>query len=120
MPPKPPKGPNLNKPQSPNESQSFQCIKPINRRFFNILNTDMDLSKSQIIPANQFKNDQGNLVTYFPKIMQNGYSNLYINGVMQESGIYTININGLTIKNIGGTVYADTPIIIEIVEFFIY
>ena len=120
MPPKPPKKPI---PQTPECSKSYQpkyqSIKPSNRKFFYIAEEDIDLSSINFIPANKFINDFGNNVSSFPILRRNGYSNLYINGVMQQGNSYYFTNNGLTIKAIGGILYASTPIIIETVEFFI-
>jgi hypothetical protein len=120
LPPKPPKKHIPQKPQCSNSYQPplNQSIKPINRRFFYIAEEDIDLTSTNFIPASKFINDFGNIVTSFPLKRRNGYSNLYINGVMQQGNSYFYTNNGLTIKAIGDIIYASTPIIIETVEFF--
>ncbi|NMD69281.1 DUF4183 domain-containing protein [Bacillus sp. DNRA2] len=115
MPPKPPK-PSYNANHS-NQNKPLRVIPSV-RRFFFICEEDIQLTEDHFLPANKFVSDQGNLITGFPYQKQNGYINLYINGVMQQSSIYSLSTKGLTIKNVGGTIYTATPIIIEIVEFF--
>lgn len=47
----------------------------------------------------------------------NGYSNLYINGVMQESRLYRLTRADLTLILEGDTVLVGAPIIVENVSF---
>ena len=69
------------------------------------------------MPANLFTDDNGNAVTQFEIFNPNGYVNLYINGVVQEGGIYTVTPNALIFEPVGGTIFAGTPIIIESLGF---
>lgn len=115
--PKPPKQPKRS--NSNHHHTSFQKIKPIVRRYFYVCEEDVDLSTIKFIPASKFSNDEGKKVNSIPYKKQNGYVNLYINGLMQAGSIYSVTSNGITIKNVGGIIYQGTPIIVEMVEFYI-
>ncbi|WP_147534298.1 DUF4183 domain-containing protein [Bacillus marasmi] len=116
MPPKPPKKQSN---RSSSNQNNFVKITPAVKRFFYICEEDIDLSVKQLIPANNFTNDQGILVTGFPYKKPNGYNNLFINGLMQQGSIYSISTKGLTINAVSGTIFAGTPIIIEMVDFYL-
>ncbi|SDO16404.1 protein of unknown function [Paenibacillus sp. yr247] len=90
-------------------------IIPTDQRYFYI--TTSDIQTPVAIPANQFTNDNGTLTTTFANLGQNSYSNLYINGILQEGSLYTLNVGTLTINLNSSTIYTGTPIILEIVAF---
>jgi hypothetical protein len=46
----------------------------------------------------------------------NGYSNLFINGMLQEASLYTLNTTGLAIESTGDTILERTPLAVEIVQ----
>jgi len=56
-------------------------------------------------------------VALFEGIGSNGYTNLFINGILQEGSLYRINEQLLTLFLNGDTILARTPIIIENVAF---
>jgi hypothetical protein len=90
-------------------------ILPTVQRYFYTITVD---SQSQVtIPANAFTNDEGTSITVFSDIGPNSYSNLYINGILQEGGIYLLNESALTIHFNNQIIFSGTPIIIEIVWF---
>lgn len=76
-----------------------------------------DTQSLVIIPVNEFTNDEGSFITKFTDYGQNSYSNLYINGILQESSIYSLNESALTINLNNQTLYSGTPVILEIVRF---
>ena len=84
-------------------------------RFFNVLAASLPVADGTTIAATAFLNDSGNAATAFP-VIENGYYNLYINGVLQESGSYTISATELTFNEVTGTLSAGTPLILEAVE----
>ncbi|MFB7156868.1 DUF4183 domain-containing protein [Lysinibacillus sp. NPDC056232] len=84
-------------------------------RFFNVLATPLTITDGTTVAATTFLNDSGIAATTFP-IVTNGYYNLYINGVLQEGGSYTVSATELTFNTVTGTLSAGTPIIIEAVE----
>lgn len=92
-------------------------IIPTVNRYFYIVTSDIDLTNGATLPANLFFNDNGNPITEFSIFNPNGYVNLYINGVMQEGGIYTITTTSLTLNPYNSTIYRGTPIIIESLGF---
>jgi len=85
-------------------------------RFFLIPNSDIQLTGPINIPANQFADDNGNNIINFPESGGNSITNLYINGILQPSGLYRVSTNGLTINSTGDTIYSGTPIILEIIQ----
>lgn len=66
------------------------------------------------IDAADFLNDNGAVATAFPDAT-NGYYNLYLNGVLQEGGSYTVTSESLTF-NVSGSISAGTPLVLEVVE----
>ncbi|NOU85764.1 DUF4183 domain-containing protein [Paenibacillus sp. LMG 31460] len=90
-------------------------ILPTAQRYFYIMNSDTQ--SLVIIPVNEFTNDEGSFITKFTDYGQNSYSNLYINGILQESSIYSLNESALTINLNNQTLYSGTPVILEIVRF---
>ncbi|WP_397376189.1 DUF4183 domain-containing protein [Paenibacillus sp. sptzw28] len=46
----------------------------------------------------------------------NSITNVYINGILQQSGLYAVSLNEITIFP-DSTIYAGASIIIEIVQF---
>lgn len=84
-------------------------------RFFDVLAASLAVTDGTTIPASAFLNDSGNAATAFP-VVTNGYYNLYINGVLQEGGSYTVSASELTFNGVTGTISAGTPLIVEAVE----
>jgi hypothetical protein len=92
-------------------------VIPTVNRYFYIPVSNIVLTTGATIPSNRFYNDNGSPTTEFMIFSPNGYVNLYINGVMQEGGMYSVNANSLTIKPTAGTIRAGTAIIIESLGF---
>ncbi|WP_059053255.1 DUF4183 domain-containing protein [Paenibacillus senegalimassiliensis] len=65
------------------------------------------------IPANEFTNDNGNNPAIFDGVGPDSYSNIYINGMMQEGRLFTLQPNLLTLDLSQDTLLAGTPIIVE-------
>ncbi|ANY70860.1 hypothetical protein BBD42_19865 [Paenibacillus sp. BIHB 4019] len=91
-------------------------IVPSAQRYFYIVASDIQFHVT--IPAKEFTNDEGALTTAFTGIGQNSYSNLYINGILQEGSIYSLNESALNINLNNQTIFLGTPIILEIIQFF--
>ncbi|UUZ90337.1 DUF4183 domain-containing protein [Paenibacillus sp. P25] len=53
---------------------------------------------------------------FFEGLGPDAFNNLYINGILQESGSYGVSDSALTFSPAGGTIYAGTPIILETVR----
>lgn len=92
-------------------------IIPSVSRYFYIVTDDIDLTNGFIISANNFYDDNGNFVNDIVVHNPNGYINLFINGVMQEGGIFSVNPSALVLNPNNGTIYKGTPIILESLGF---
>ena len=77
---------------------------------------DSDLQSSVVIPVEQFQDDDGNNTTQFLDPDPSNYSNLYINGLLQEGQIYEITTDSLILELGDDTVFTGTPIILEQVK----
>lgn len=92
-------------------------IRPTIRRYFSTPPENVELNEEQTFPADQFADDSGETVDYFPDVGKKGYHNLFINGVMQAGDLYNVSEDALTIQPTGETILAGTPVIIESVKF---
>ncbi|SFE25044.1 Collagen triple helix repeat-containing protein [Paenibacillus algorifonticola] len=93
-------------------------IIPSVNRYFYTPSSDLVLSVPVAIPANLFTDDANNLIALFPTLGINSYSNLFINGILQEGGMYSVSTGALNFNPQGGIIYGGTPIILEIMQFF--
>lgn len=84
-------------------------------RFFNVLAAPLTVADGTTVAATSFLDDSGVAATAFPDVT-NGYYNLYLNGVLQEGGSYTISPTELTFNTVTGTISAGTPLVVEAVE----
>jgi hypothetical protein len=85
-------------------------------RFFNVLAAPLAITPASTVAVADFFDDTGVEATDFP-IIVNGYYNLYINGVMQERGTFTVAAATITFNSVTATLTAGTPLILEAVEF---
>src|SRR5690606_26499270 len=66
-------------------------VKPTVKRYFFICPQNIALIETPyILDSAQFVDDQGNAVQSFRMFGSSGYTNLFINGMMQGSGLYHI------------------------------
>lgn len=91
------------------------AILPSVYRYFYL--APANITGTVLIPAAEFTDDEGILVTEFKGIGRNSYSNIYINGVLQEGRLYSLTTAALTLILERDTVLARSPIIIENVAF---
>ncbi|MDW0112992.1 DUF4183 domain-containing protein [Sporosarcina saromensis] len=98
-------------------SPPTSTVTPIVNRYFYVAESTIDLTNGATLSANNFTDDAGNQVNSFTLFSPNGYVNLYVNGVMQQGNMYTLDTNSLTITADNTTVAQGTPIIIETVGF---
>lgn len=98
------------------EIPSIEII-PTASRYFYFPPENLDLSSSVTIPAGEFIDDDQNSITEFPGLSINSYNNLYINALIQPSNIYSVTSSSLSFSEQEGTIFAGTPIILEIVQF---
>ncbi|MBO0602624.1 DUF4183 domain-containing protein [Sporosarcina sp. E16_3] len=101
---------------SPIDISEVSIIPTVNRYFYIPVST-IDLTNGATIPSNLFYNDDGGLTTEFMIFCPNGHVNLYINGVMQQGGMYRVNTNSLIINPTASKISASTPIVIESLGF---
>ncbi|WP_186672802.1 DUF4183 domain-containing protein [Sporosarcina sp. BP05] len=101
---------------TPIDSSEVSIIPTVNRYFY-IPASNITVTTGVTIPSNLFYNDDGSPTTEFMIFNPNGYVNLYINGVMQEGGMYSVNANSLIINPTPGIIRAGTAIIIESLGF---
>jgi hypothetical protein len=116
--------PGLQGPQGPQGIQgppgllSDVTIIPAVNRFYYIPSSDLVLSASVAIPANLFTDDAGNSIAVFPSLGTNSYSNLFINGILQEGSTYSIDPIAMNFNPQDSIIYAGSSIILEIIQFF--
>lgn len=91
-------------------------IKPNAKKYFYFAAANIE--SPIVIPASQFMEDGGALTTEFTAIGLNSYANVYINGLLQEGSLYRLSTDALTLNIDGDIIFAGTPIIVEIVQFF--
>ncbi|MEK0315468.1 DUF4183 domain-containing protein [Cohnella sp. 56] len=75
-----------------------------------------DASGDTVIGAAQFAVN-GVPAASFAGLGPNAYAMLYLNGVPQEQNIYTLTASSLTIELGAATLYAGTPVMVQIVGF---
>ena len=102
--------------QGPPGSISGIQITPLSARYFYFPEIDLDLSNSVTIPVGDFVDDEGGSVSEFAGIGKNSYYNLYINGIVQPGNSYMLTADRLFIPPQNGVLFAETPIIIEIIQ----
>ncbi|MDT0121074.1 DUF4183 domain-containing protein [Paenibacillus sp. RRE4] len=91
-------------------------IIPTSDRYFYFPDTDLDLSNSVTVAAGEFVNDEGGSISQFAGIGMTSYYNLYINGIVQPGNSYVLTTDSLFIPSQSGVLFAETPVIIEIVQ----
>ncbi len=92
-------------------------ILPTVKRFFWVADSNIKLESELVIQAHQFVNDAGESANELISFGASGYTNLFINAVLQEGELYNISPQNLTIQPTGQTIISGTPIIIESVGF---
>ncbi|WP_154984622.1 DUF4183 domain-containing protein [Paenibacillus xylanexedens] len=91
-------------------------IIPTSDCYFYFPDTDLDLSNSVTVAAGEFVNDEGGSISQFAGIGMTSYYNLYINGIVQPGNSYVLTTDDLFIPSQSGVLFAETPVIIEIVQ----
>lgn len=92
-------------------------VTPDVMRYFYTTDALVALDPPLIIPANQFTDDNGNAVSEIMEITPSGYSNLYINGMMQEGRIFSVTPEALTLYSPGDVLLEGTPVILQVFQF---
>ncbi|QLG36741.1 DUF4183 domain-containing protein [Paenibacillus sp. E222] len=99
----------------PGSVPGIEIIPTVNRYFY-FPDTDLNLLDSVTIPAVEFANDEGGIVSEFAGIGLTSFYNLYINGIVQPGNSYEVNKVMLFFPSQGGVLFAETPIILETIQ----
>lgn len=88
------------------------------KRYFFEAPEDIRLTgDSLVLHPGQFSDDAGEPASRFMDFGQDGYFNLYVNGVLQEGKLFKADADKLTIVATGQSILKGTPIILESVGF---
>ncbi|MCA4158355.1 DUF4183 domain-containing protein [Priestia megaterium] len=87
-------------------------LTPAPARFTVFVTAPMVAGGITSIPAASFIDDTGAAITTLPAVTANSYANVYINGVIQPTSVYTLSITAL---NIDDEVSVGAPVIVEFV-----
>ncbi|WP_206917289.1 DUF4183 domain-containing protein [Alicyclobacillus acidoterrestris] len=90
-------------------------VSPVVTRFHAPVSADMIGTTDTTIPAASFTDDAGNAVTTLPSPPTDGFFNVYVNGVLQQSGLSTLSTDSLVLATTGIT--AGTPVVLEVSDF---
>ncbi|MGO1102246.1 DUF4183 domain-containing protein (plasmid) [Priestia megaterium] len=87
-------------------------LTPAPARFTVFVTAPMVAGGITSIPAGSFIDDTGAAITTLPVVTANSYANVYINGVIQPTSVYTLSTTAL---NIDDEVTVGAPVIVEFV-----
>ena len=87
-------------------------LTPAPARFTVFVTAPMVAGGITSIPAASFIDDTGAAITTLPAVTANSYANVYINGVIQPTSVYTPSTTAL---NIDDEVSVGAPVIVEFV-----
>ncbi|MFQ6390945.1 DUF4183 domain-containing protein [Priestia aryabhattai] len=87
-------------------------LTPAPARFTVFVTAPMVAGGITSIPAESFIDDTGAAITTLPAVTANSYANVYINGVIQPTSVYTLSTTAL---NIDDEVSVGAPVIVEFV-----
>ena len=98
---------------------------PTDTRFFYTTTSQTAPGSALTIDVASFEDDNGNAVTTLPTLVSNNsYFNVYVNGVLQMSGISTYTPGGTGVGSLvinvpagGDPIPTNTPVILEVVQF---
>lgn len=100
-------------------------VTPTDTRFFHVTTQKTSAGDDLVIDAADFFKDDGTAVTELPElIVDNSYFNVYVNGLLQMSDLftYTPGTSGtgsltISVPNGGGDIKNKTPVVLEILNF---
>lgn len=91
--------------------------KPATQQYFYKLATAQRTNSTITIPANLFTNSAGGAVTTLIKAAaNNGYYQLFVNGVLQETALYTVSSTQVVVTN-ASAVAVSSPITLSVNNF---
>lgn len=94
-------------------------INPAIERYFYELETEDVTAGTLVIPAAKFVNDAGNnVVGNLTVATEDGYYLLFINGVLQQTSLYTVSGDGsqVTVTD-AGTIPVQAPITLIVTNY---
>ncbi|HHY78478.1 MAG TPA: DUF4183 domain-containing protein [Clostridiales bacterium] len=99
------------------ETVTTVTTEPDVKRYFYNLNTD-DVDEGVLtIPAGSFVDDQDNPVDTITEITPgNGFYLLFINGVLQQSDLYTVSSTEVVVQD-ASTIEPGSPIVLVVTNF---
>ncbi|HMM07414.1 MAG TPA: DUF4183 domain-containing protein [Clostridiales bacterium] len=101
-------------------TQTDVDVSPDITNYFYLLNEDERTAGVLTIPATKFIDDAGNIMTdnLTTATTDNGYYLLFINGVLQQSSLYSVNTDGsqVTVNN-AETIPVGAPITLIVTNF---
>lgn len=95
-------------------------IHPAVDKYFYELREDERTGGTVTIPATQFTDNDGNVITgsLTTAAEDNGYYLLFINGVLQQSSLYTVSVDGAQVViTEGSTIPVGSPITLIVNNF---
>lgn len=102
-------------PISPDDLQlsSAEVVPTVTRYFY--IPTE-SLEGMVTLSAERFTDDLGKAVKGFPQASRSSYNNLFINGMLQEGRLFSLQETGMTMDLGDDRIWAGTPVIVEHVE----
>ena len=95
-------------------------INPELDKYFYELSEDERTGATVTIPATEFTDDEGNVMTDNLTVAStnNGYYLLFINGVLQQSSLYTVSVDGSQVViTDAATIPVGAPITLIVTNF---
>lgn len=95
-------------------------VSPEIKQYFYLLNEDERSGGVLTIPATKFTDDAGDIMAtnLTPVTTDNGYYLLFVNGVLQQTGLYTVSTDGSQVTvNDAATVPVGAPITLIVTNF---
>lgn len=90
-------------------------VTPAVTRYFAAVTDAMIGADDTTMPAASFIDDSGAALTAFPALAATDYINLYINGMLQQSSLFTLSTTDLVLD--ATDVPVGVPVLIEIGSF---
>lgn len=101
---------------------SNRRVAPTVYRYFRRLNTAVDKvgTNSIVVVASNFLDDNGANVAHngiTQKVASNGYYLLFVNGVLQQTNLYTVSSSQLSIKSGAASLSGNAPVTLIVNNF---
>ncbi|CAM3534399.1 MULTISPECIES: DUF4183 domain-containing protein [Paenibacillus] len=90
-------------------------VTPVVSRYFAVVTAAMIGAAATTMPATSFVDDAGAAITAFPALTGTEYVNVYINGMLQQSSLFTLSTADLVLD--ATDVPEGIPVLLEIASF---